>query len=155
MASQTQKIIDDLIESGLAQDVLLHIHTNGTMLSLKHLEKFKQFAEARIYLSVDGWDKANDYIRYPSKWSVIHRKLKMVYDFSQIYSNIRFEVISVAQIFNLFHLPTLISRLWDEFFLQKDNLCDELIAHAEAFAPGICHSMQKVSFTSDRIDGTT
>lgn len=76
LIDQHYKFLESLVEKGSAGEVVLEYNTNLTVLPSKALELWKHFAKVRIGVSLDGYDKNNTYIRYPSKWSVIVRNLQ-------------------------------------------------------------------------------
>jgi MoaA/NifB/PqqE/SkfB family radical SAM enzyme len=51
----------------------LRISTNGTIDPSKFIESAKRFKSVTVNVSIDGFGKVNDYIRYPSDWNTILR----------------------------------------------------------------------------------
>jgi len=66
-----QKIIDD----GRANEVKLQYNTNLTNIQDRFITLTNQFREVEIAVSIDGYGKLNDYIRYPSEWKTIENNL--------------------------------------------------------------------------------
>lgn len=66
-----QKIIDD----GRANEVKLQYNTNLTNIQDRFITLTNQFREVEIAVSIDGYGKLNDYIRYPSEWQTIENNL--------------------------------------------------------------------------------
>jgi organic radical activating enzyme len=66
-----------IVDRGLAKDMDLRITTNGTLTpkfdGKDIFDYIPEFKECLINISIEGWDKRNEYIRYPSKWDVIYK----------------------------------------------------------------------------------
>jgi hypothetical protein len=66
------KLMDMLIGRDLAKNISLDVFTNCSWRpGEKFLDRLTRFKQVKISLSVDGIGKTNDYIRTPSKWSVV------------------------------------------------------------------------------------
>ena len=67
-------LIDDIIAAGNSKNITLQIYTNASWIpNEKILNKLNIFKKIEIYLSIDGTKKVNDYIRFPSKWSIVSK----------------------------------------------------------------------------------
>jgi len=66
-----------IVDRGLAKDMDLRITTNGTLTpkfdGKDIFDYIPEFKECLINISIEGWDKRNQYLRYPSKWDVIYK----------------------------------------------------------------------------------
>jgi organic radical activating enzyme len=69
------EILDYCIKNDLAKNITLEYNTNGTTLNKNLLDQWKHFASVVVCFSIDGMDDIADYIRYPSKWSVIKQHM--------------------------------------------------------------------------------
>ena len=70
------KILEFLVEEGLARQVNLRYNSNGLELPDKLFKLWDHFKEVRFNFSIDAYGERNDYIRYPSKWSDVEANLK-------------------------------------------------------------------------------
>lgn len=71
------KVLDILISSGRASLITLDIFTNASWVPRdKVISRLNQFGKILINLSVDGVGKVNDYIRFPSEWSVVDESVR-------------------------------------------------------------------------------
>ena len=70
------KILEFLVEEGLARQVNLRYNSNGLELPDKLFKLWDHFKEVRFNFSIDAYAERNDYIRYPSKWSDVEKNLK-------------------------------------------------------------------------------
>ena len=65
----------DLIET--PNNIVLEIYTNCSWIPKeKILKKLRKFKEIKLFLSIDGLGKVNDYIRYPSEWNMVEASAK-------------------------------------------------------------------------------
>ncbi len=68
------KLMDMLIEIGVAQNIKLDIFTNCSWIpGEKYLDRLRKFKKIVLSLSIDGVGPVNEYIRNPSKWSVVDK----------------------------------------------------------------------------------
>jgi len=69
-----------VVDGGLAKNIDLRITTNGTLTpkfdGKDVFDYIAEFKSCQINISIEGWGKRNEYIRYPSKWDVIYRNAK-------------------------------------------------------------------------------
>lgn len=64
-----EKFIDFLTENSEPANITLDIATNGTTIPSKHIvKKLNQFKQIAINVSLDAYDKINDYQRYGSSY---------------------------------------------------------------------------------------
>ena len=64
-------ILSRLIDHGIADTISLGFTTNLTVWDDRILRLLQQFQQIHVGISVECFDKANDYIRYPSKISQV------------------------------------------------------------------------------------
>ena len=66
------KLMDMLIDIDAAKNISLDVFTNCSWIPRdKFFNRLNQFKQVKISLSIDGIGVTNDYIRSPSKWSVV------------------------------------------------------------------------------------
>jgi sulfatase maturation enzyme AslB (radical SAM superfamily) len=73
---QVENILDHLIAEGVAGNVFLEMNTNATVLRDGMLEKLQRFQGCNLGLSLDGYGRYHEYIRYPARWSVIEKNVE-------------------------------------------------------------------------------
>ena len=54
------------------------VNTNGTKLSDKFKQQLKEFSNFQFIVSIDGYNKLNHYIRWPSDWQTIVDNVKFL-----------------------------------------------------------------------------
>tara|TARA_Y100000287_G_C14218975_1_gene355146 strand:+ start:363 stop:1604 length:1242 start_codon:yes stop_codon:yes gene_type:complete len=73
---QFLRFVVRLAEEGLAPQIKLEIFSNCTWYPEKaNMDAIKQFKQVTIMLSMDGYNKINTLLRYPSKWDKIESTL--------------------------------------------------------------------------------
>lgn len=69
-------LLDKLIESNLAQNVILEYDTNLSVINDKILNRLKQFKQVILSVSCDDVDEQYELIRFPGKFSNISKNLE-------------------------------------------------------------------------------
>jgi MoaA/NifB/PqqE/SkfB family radical SAM enzyme len=62
-----------LVDNDYAKNIHVFLSSNFTNLNKHFLELMTQFQKFELIASIDGFDKVNDYARYPSKWSQVSK----------------------------------------------------------------------------------
>lgn len=62
------EFLNVLIDSGTSKDITLGYVTNLTGMNTELISMWNNFKEIGSSVSIDGYDKVNEYIRYPIKW---------------------------------------------------------------------------------------
>ncbi len=113
------KLLSLLVENGKSKNIKLHITTNGTICNDDILQILKQFKDIRLMLSMEGVEKCNEYMRFPSNWDELRKnilKFKTL-DNTYIYIN------SVVQNLNILYLDKLIDFSNDNnFYINLDPI---------------------------------
>ena len=122
--------INYLIEKGYSKNIDLSFSINCTNIPQKLLDTFKAFSEVTVMLSVDGYEKAQEYIRYPSKWIEVKDNIE------KLLKNRTFNTIfcfsPVVQIYNIFNLPFLLSWI-DDLQIKYGAIKTQLIICRNGF----------------------
>lgn len=72
-------ILDGLILSGQSKEINLQYTSNMTVMSLAVLKKYiDNFKSTTIFWSIDGLDKQNSWLRYPTNWETMMVNVKEV-----------------------------------------------------------------------------
>lgn len=73
---QMQECLDKLISKGFAKNIELRYDTNLTVINQKVIDKWKNFKNVNLCISVDDtWDRYN-LIRFPGNFEKIHNNIK-------------------------------------------------------------------------------
>jgi len=89
----------------------MHISTNAVVITDEFLELVDKFQNFEFSLSLDGFGKVNEYIRWPSKWEKVQANMKMIY--KKFTNKVNF-LITVS-IYNILNLHTLLQYIQETF----------------------------------------
>ena len=92
------KIINHLIDIG-NKECHVSFTTNLTTWNLDLYEKLEFFDRSEVQVSVDGYRKSQEYIRYGSDWRTVSDNFKKLI---QLPDKVRIQVYNVFQIYNMF-----------------------------------------------------
>ena len=112
LAIEQYKLFDICIERNIAKNITLKYNSNLTNIPPKMTEYWKHFKEIKMNASIDGIEKINDYIRYPSNWKNIERQLKTF-----INMDVKLQIHTTVQMHNIMHLPELFDY-FDQYELE-------------------------------------
>lgn len=90
-----------LVDSKYSSKVVLEYNTNLTVLPDKVLSLWSNFHEVRVGVSFDGVGPVNDYIRYPSQFSIMEKNLEKI---DRASGNIKAWLACTISIYNFHHL---------------------------------------------------
>lgn len=99
------EILEKCIESGYAKNIELRYNSNGISMPQKLFDLWNHFQRVRFHFSVDSVGAMNDYIRFPSKWSVIERQFRKL---DETPNNIEVTIACAVQALNIYYLPDFI-----------------------------------------------
>lgn len=109
---RTLQLLEQLIASGKT-DATLAFNTNLTNINAKFYSLIQQFKKIDLFISIDGTEKIQEYLRYPSKWSAIDSNLRKL-----LGSNINLNMV-VTPVIQLTNINKCV-----EFFKYIDSLND-------------------------------
>ena len=99
LVPEIKKILKQTDEQ-LTKKITLKIQTNGTILPDQDwLDIFRKFKNTKLTVSIDAYNKDNEYVRFPSQWSKILdtfevlKKEKIKFTINTVVSNINVMVI--------------------------------------------------------------
>ena len=70
-------LLENIIEKVPNNNIKLLVHTNMSFMNDRIVRILNSFKEVNFQMSIDGLDKENEFIRWPSKWEVIKENLKI------------------------------------------------------------------------------
>ena len=77
------------------------INTNAVKINNKFKDKAKQFSNMQFIISIDGVDKVNHYIRWPSEWNTLIDNARYLQQNHVISFNVTVSIYNVSSLFNL------------------------------------------------------
>jgi len=76
LMKQQWDIVDSIIDSGRAKDILIGYHTNATVWNTDIEDKLSNFKEVNLCLSIDDIGDKFEYLRHPAKWQHVENNLQ-------------------------------------------------------------------------------
>lgn len=70
-----KRLLVDLINSGVAKNIVIEYSTNVTVKPVEYLELWKHFKQVNIMLSIDDLGERNDWLRWPSNWKQVQENI--------------------------------------------------------------------------------
>jgi sulfatase maturation enzyme AslB (radical SAM superfamily) len=104
LVSGNYRFMQMMIDEGVNQNVMLAFNINLTNVQDKFLNYTNQFRKILFGCSIDGIGPLQEYLRYPSDWTLIDRNFRKIIETS---SNCEIRMTPVVQISNLEFLPEL------------------------------------------------
>lgn len=148
-------LLNRLIEEGYAKNIELEYSVNLTIFPPMLFELWKHFKVIRICASIDAYGLANEAVRYPSKWNLIEKNLKMLDDTD---NNIIVFTSTTISILTLEHYTNLMLWITDQKFkkINKDienSETSHLVYHPAYFNINLLdENQQRVIFDQLKID---
>ena len=104
--------INWLVDNGYSKNIDIKFLTNATVFRSKWVELFPKFNRVEFNLSIDGVGDTIEYVRYPSKWTVVEKNLKFFKTLNDEYDNIDVKIIPSIQLLNFvgFHKLVKLSK---------------------------------------------
>jgi len=100
-------ILECLIEAGVADNIVLMASTNGTVIKSPWLALAERFKELALNVSIDGFEKYYEYIRYPARWSTLTRNIQILKERSRT----RLTAVATLQAYNALNIVDLFKYL--------------------------------------------
>ena len=101
-------------------DFYLQINTNAFVLSSKFIKLIEKFTHVQFIVSVDGYQDALYYIRYPITWDKLTKNIKQLNKLGDICFNHTISIYNVGRMYDLF-----------AFFNQEYPTNTSLICYAD------------------------
>ena len=111
IAPRMTELLQKCIDSGYAKNIVLTYNTNITQLPKSVLSLWKEFKTVKLFCSIDGFGKVNEYIRFPSKWSVIDKNLRYLDENTQELNLSQILLSTTVQAHNVLNLDQLYDYL--------------------------------------------
>lgn len=81
----TFDLLEKLVASGKSKNIQVDINTNMTAITADKMDFLvNNFRKILIKASIDGIGPVNDYLRYPSQWSVIEKNIRLVQSYPDV-----------------------------------------------------------------------
>ena len=100
-------MLQRLVDRGIAHNIEIHYNTNGTQYPEDADEIWKHFKLVEIAFSIDDIGERFEYQRTNAVWAEVCRNLGWFRTLREHYSNIRLQVCSTVNVFNVVYLEEL------------------------------------------------
>jgi MoaA/NifB/PqqE/SkfB family radical SAM enzyme len=102
------KALQYVVDNDHAKNITVFLSSNFTNLNKNFLELMPKFKKFELIASIDGFDKVNDYARYPSKWrqvskNYIEAKSYMKHSNVKILNNITVSSLNIVNLDSLLY----------------------------------------------------
>ena len=112
MIKRHYDFLQECVDQKLAGQIELEYNSNITLIPQKVWGIWRHFKRIIMGMSIDGFGKVNDLIRYPSQWSRIENNLLK---FDQINGNFEPHIATTVSLLNIWHLPEFL-----EYIMQNN-----------------------------------
>jgi MoaA/NifB/PqqE/SkfB family radical SAM enzyme len=102
LVQEVRAVLEGLIDAGLSRDIELAVVSNGTVTP-DWLKMATQFKRVDLAISIDGYGKYYDYIRYPGRWEDLTENIR----FFKKLPNVNLGAAVTIQINNALHVTDL------------------------------------------------
>ena len=130
------EVLQAAVDQGTAQDITLHINTNGTIWEDYHEQLLKNFKTVFIDLSIDDVEDRCGYIRYSSTWDLVSGNIQKFIDTKTRNDNFIFTICVTINALNIYY----IDEIFDYFVTNIKIPCVDT-----QLVPWV-HSPDKLSF---------
>ena len=107
LIKEVRDILECLIEAGVADNIVLIATTNGTVIKSPWLGLAERFKQLALNVSIDGFGRYYEYIRYPARWSILTRNIEIL----KKRSRTRLTAIATLQAYNALNIVDLFKYL--------------------------------------------
>lgn len=101
------KFLQNLIDSGVSNNVVLEYDTNITNVHQRAIDQWKHFKKLMLRCSIDDYGEQNDYIRFPSKWHKLNENIERI---NKLLPNTEIEISITWQMLNAFTILNLLDH---------------------------------------------
>jgi MoaA/NifB/PqqE/SkfB family radical SAM enzyme len=116
MITEHFDMLQGLIDRGLANRIEIHYNTNGTQWPATASNIWRHFKLVEIAFSIDDVGTRFEYQRSGAVWTEVVANIDRFKQLRSEYSNIRLQVCSTVNVFNVFYLPELAAWHYSQGF---------------------------------------
>jgi len=128
-------LLNKLIERGLKPSLLYNTNLTNIKFKDKNLtDLWQHFPEVEMTVSLDGYGKVNDYIRFGSDYEQI---IQNIFTIKERNPHVRFTINSVASIMSMRSIPDLFKDLITRNVCMPRNSWFSICHHPDEFDPTV------------------
>ena len=99
------ELLEICVKKGYAKQIHLRYNSNGVEIPDRLLELWKEFRSVMFHFSLDSIREQNNYIRFPSDFSVLEKNLRRL---DETPSNVSVTIACAVQVLNIYYIPDFI-----------------------------------------------
>jgi len=135
----------------LSKNIDLQIITNATNVNKQFYDLLTEFKSVRLSISIDAYGLANDYIRWPSKFTQINKNLIKI---SNLPKNVHVELLNSLNILSMFNFDHFLKWCKDIEHQFKDKgkkfkIVPMKVQTPKKYSPFLAPFKLKEKFTND------
>ena len=109
-------LLQRIVDLNLAGGIEIHYNTNGTHYPDRAIEIWRHFKTVEIAFSIDDLGNRFEYQRSGAVWSDVERNIKLFKQLRNQYSNMRLQVCSTVNVFNVYYIDELANWIDQQLF---------------------------------------
>lgn len=118
LSVEHKKYLHKLILNGRSQNIRINYVTNLTIVDNELIDLWKEFKSVTLSVSIDGYGKVNEYIRYPIKWNKTEENLRRYLSISKQSkldnkNNFNINLSCTISALNFIYVPTFIKNFYE------------------------------------------
>jgi MoaA/NifB/PqqE/SkfB family radical SAM enzyme len=102
-----------IVQRGIADQVEIHYNTNGTQFPEYAEDIWRHFKTVEIAFSIDDIGSRFEYQRTNARWDEVCANLDRFRDLKEIYSNIRLQICTTVNVFNVYYLDHVATWIYN------------------------------------------
>jgi MoaA/NifB/PqqE/SkfB family radical SAM enzyme len=107
MIQEHFNLLQGLVDRGIAGQIEIHYNTNGTQWPEHAPNIWRHFKTVEIAFSIDDVDNRFEYQRSNAVWNKVGDNIEKFKQLRVMYHNVRLQVCSTVNIFNVYYLENL------------------------------------------------
>lgn len=104
MIQEHFEMLQGIVDRGIANQVEIHYNTNGTHYPEQAEQIWQHFKTVEVAFSIDDVGERFEYQRTNASWAQVCENLDRFRDLKEIHSNIRLQVCTTVNVFNVHYL---------------------------------------------------
>lgn len=116
------EVLQAAVDQGTAQDIVLHINTNGTIWNPEHEKLFGNFKKVFFDISIDDIKDRCGYVRHASTWDVVGKNLHQFLQAKQRNTNFSFCICITINCLNVYYLDEIFDYMVKQGLHTNFNL---------------------------------
>ena len=106
-----RNILRLIVDSGHASHILLRYNSNQTLIPREIVDLWEGFGRIAFNCSVEAYGRANDYIRYPSRWPAQEKNIFYLDKLASLRDNFGVEMHTTLSAYTIAKIPQLLDFL--------------------------------------------